>query len=179
MDKLKLDTGYIISVHTPLVLLKPKTWLSAIIRWFTKSYWQHTACIIVLYGEIFVIEADPKIIPIKWVDFCKEKIVKISAPNFKINKKELAKILLSRSGNSYDYAGTLVHQAIYQLSGIWLGHTESFADRKLYCSEYIAWAYNKIMQIFPNYYKTTPKDLANDIRFITIYQGKAKNLLIN
>lgn len=176
-NKFKIQTGCVVSVHTPFNWLQPKSWLSACIRWFTKSYWQHTGCIIVLEDNIFVIEADPTIRPIKWDNFCKNKIVQISAPNLTFNEKQLKHVLLSKSGGEYDYAGTLVHQAIYQLSGVWLGHTEGFADRKLYCSEYIAWAYNQIIPgIYQNYYKITPKNLAEDIRFITIYKGLANNL---
>lgn len=177
-NEIKIETGIIISVHTPFVFYKLKTWLSVLIRWFTKSYWQHTACIVLINNEVYVTEANPKIIPVKWDKFVKNKIIKLSEANFEFNKSAMSNILLSRTGDEYDYAGTLLHQAIYQLSGVWLGHTEGFADRKLYCSEYIAWAYNKIQpDLFKNYYKTSPKDLANDNRFIDIYKGPAKDLM--
>lgn len=52
--------GDVILIHNPFVWYKPMTWLYALIRFFTKSNFNHAAVIVEVEQDLFVVEANAK-----------------------------------------------------------------------------------------------------------------------
>lgn len=168
-----LKVGQVGLIRTPFHLLKIRTYLSVLIRFFNKTKYNHVFIITDINGKLFVCETDKIVIatPI-------EK--RLSGKKFII--KELNIVLPSISDHAheylgsvgYDYRGTMFDQLIYQLFKVWIGRTKEKADKKMYCSEYVARVINKASggKLFPDWWKITPKDLIEDIQnFKTIYSN--------
>lgn len=175
-------TGHLISTYSPFVWYKPHRWLSAGIRAFTGSKWGHSAALIDLWGEWYVIEMDPspRITPFeKWKQT--DKVMQVSEFKFLYNDKLWASLALGKQdgGTKYDYFSLFIYQPIYILTGQWIGRKSNKADTRLYCSEYIALIWNKMFaNAFPEWWTTTPRDLVDSNYFKVLYEGKAKDLTI-
>lgn len=173
-------TGDAIHRHSPFLWYKPKRYVSALIRLITKSWSGHTATIVWIMGQVFVAESDEgKIQLIPYNLWAKDAEIVIGRKMELSNRKrrKLASLALSQLGKKYDFKGTVIDQLILQLRGKWYGHTGSNAEDKMYCSEYFAWLYNKVLGMYPDWYKTATNVLYNDNRFKWIYKGKAKDLI--
>jgi hypothetical protein len=133
-----------------------KGFLARAIQWFTKSRINHTALVIELQGKLFVIDSqrdgtNPRPLQ-EWMDkfnyeFCFHRPLNHDIEVIQVRA-------LAKSGHtSYDFAALLWHQPVYILTGKWIGRRHT-ADKKMFCSEYVAWVYN-----FPNWHKLSPQAL--------------------
>lgn len=183
MNKIKsykeLQTGDLLHRHSPFVWYKPTRYLSVLIRFFTKSWSGHTAMIIDIWSEKMVVESDGlnvRLLPYK--EWAKDSLIIITRNELtEFQKRHLSIVAISKQGyTGYDFIG-IIHQLIFQLSGQWIGRTGDNASKKMYCSEYIAWCYNEVLRIYPNWFKIAPSDLYNDNKFFQIYKGIANNLI--
>jgi len=73
-----------------------------------------------------------------------------------VEEKKIAMLMLPHVGiNPYDYAG-LINQLIYQYTGKWIGK-KTKGDNKFYCSEFVAFIYNKInKKYYPEWWEISP-----------------------
>lgn len=70
----------ILLIHNPFELLKPKTWLALIIRFVTKSNWNHCAVMLMIDGEQWVsdFQAHYKLRPYdEWLNEDKRRVFKL------------------------------------------------------------------------------------------------------
>ena len=173
---LTLDT---ISYRHPFVWWKPMRYISAAIRFFTKCKYNHSAIIIECWDKVMVAEAKSKGISITpYEDWAKDLKISIQRQKLVYSRKKLAQTAMSKQGyTGYDFSGTLFYQLIYQLTGHWLGAKDKKrAEKRMYCSEYVAWIWNEVINLYPDFYKIAPDDIHNDTNFSTIYIGKANKL---
>lgn len=148
MNKMDYKTGDILFSNWQPRLFKPRTWISAMIRLFTKSYWSHTAVIRLDHGKVFVFESTiggGKLTPIElWL---RGKNVLVYRPNESIHELYLIEYI---GKVRYDYINTLIQQPFYQITGKWIGRKKE-GDIFYNCSELISWVYN-----VSDSYKRTP-----------------------
>jgi len=149
-----------------------ESWLGRIIRKITKSQWSHTGIFVWLWGELFVIEAESHGIQLlKWSDEKynngepKNRKLLYLTPKVKLNEKEIAMTLLPYVGTrDYDYIA-LLEQIVYQYTGKWLGKKQK-GDNKFYCSEFVAFIYNKInSEHYPMWWSISPGEIYNEVIF--------------
>lgn len=142
-----MKTGDLILVHRIFKWYRPKSYLSAAIRWFTDFYWNHTAMIVVIDGLPYVIEAVGNGVILKpFVTWCQDKTIIYDIKNIDadIQPNEALKYL----GHKYDFISLVFYQVIFQLTrklfkkGIWIGRKGAKADKVLYCSELFATIHN-------------------------------------
>lgn len=170
LDLNTLQTGDIYVMHSPLVWYKPKSWLSALIRMFTKSYWNHAGIFVSDWGVIFANEAEATgIITSPAKDRFKGLTILIRRPKAPIDEKMFAvKVNYKVGVTGYDFSGILFYQIIYQLTGHWLGtNSKEKAEKRMYCSEYVGWAYNT-----DKWWEVVPRDIASSDLFEDIWQGE-------
>jgi hypothetical protein len=70
-------------------------------------------------------------------------------------------------GTRYDISSLVIHQVIYRTLGIWIGRTMEQAEKKMVCSEYVAWCFR-----LHNWWTYSAAEIFNDRRFTKIYQEK-------
>jgi len=143
----------------PISNKETATYLAPIIRFFTKYKYTHTAFVIECWGSLFVCEAFTSGIIIRPLsEFADGMTVSVLRPSFKFDKKEVSKKALSKvSTTKYDLISLLFFQILYQITGKWYGQKkERKAEKKFYCSEYVAWLYRGV---FKKWYMTTPEDI--------------------
>jgi len=144
-------------------------WLGRIIQKLTKSRINHTALVIEVWGEIFIIDAQKDGTNLRSLDnwnkmfSYKYKIHRPKKFNEDLRNRAVSKI----GATPYDFVSLILWQPIYILTGIWKGHTRSHAEDRMYCSEYVSWVYN-----LPNWWELSPnavfETLSKDKNFTLI-----------
>jgi hypothetical protein len=173
----QLEAGDIFCTFTPFQIKRPSTYLAPIIRFFTKYKYTHTAFVIECWGSLFVCEAFTSGIIIRPLnEFSDGMIVSVLRPSFKFDKKEISKKALSKvSTTKYDLISLLFFQILYQTTGKWYGQKkERKAEKKFYCSEYVAWLYG---DVFEKWYMTTPEDIHINKNFKEVFVGVDHDLV--
>jgi len=182
-----LRSGDIIVVRNYLVLWNPISWIGALIRLFTGSPWNHAAMVVEIWGKKYIVESMAKGVTVRPVSVWaksnwgrRSKTVMILRYAYSFDYKKMNMIAFSKVGHTkYWFLGTLFFQAIYNVTRKWIGpKSEQKAGKKMYCSQFVAWVYDKMFKNFPNWYKTVPNDFTDrSLEFDLIYYGKAKDLM--
>lgn len=135
------------------------SFLSKAIQLFCRSRINHTAFVIEIAGIIYIIDSDahgvnPKLLE-HWMKKNNYKFY-VSRPDpehFDID--QLCIKALSQSGvTNYDFGSLFWHQIKYQLTGKWSGKTDIEAEKRMYCSEFIAWVFS-----LKYWYSLSPQDV--------------------
>jgi len=129
--------------------------LGKLIQKFTKSRINHTALVIEVWGELFIIDSqkdgtNPRPLS-EWLIKYNYKY-KIHRPkNFSYREKYRA---VSKWGHTpYDFSSLFIWQPLYILTGKWHGRKAPGADNRMYCSEYVSWVFE-----IPNWWKLSPQE---------------------
>ena len=161
-----------------VLLVSSNRWISKAIKWFTKSEWSHAGVFIQIWGEWYIIEAEKRGIQLtKWEDPSKydggrttKKKLALLKPKrqYLVEEKKLANFVLPYAGTEpYDYIGLLV-QAWFQLTGKWVGKTKEKAEKRMYCSEFVAFVYHHFNQkTFFDWWLISPAALSKVSYFTT------------
>lgn len=168
---MEFRTGDIILFHTKVRWYKPLTWLTAAIRFFSKSYYNHAGTVVINWDVTFLNEAiETGVISIPLKDRLDGKDIKVlRRKTMRVTEKVFATKANSKLGHTgYDFSGLLWYQLIFQLTGCWLGHTGKAAEGRMYCGEYSGWTHQ---DLFPEYWKTAPADIDRNEGFLTIFKG--------
>lgn len=177
MELNDFKTGDIILFHTPIKWYNPLTWVTPIIRFLTKNYYNHVGVVVSNWEVPFINEAiETGVITIPLKDRLNGKDIKVLRHESGLIKseKEFAVKANGKLGHTgYDFSGLLFYQLIFQLTGCWLGHTGKHAEDRMYCGEYVAWNYE---HIFEKYWLTAPSDIDNSREFSTMFKGVYKVL---
>ena len=135
------------------------SFLSKAIQLFCRSRINHTAFVIEIAGIFYVIDSDakgvnPKLLG-KWFEKNNYKFY-VSRPDSNIyNIQALTDRALSKAGvTNYDFISLSIHQVKYQLTGKWTGKTDIGAEKRMYCSEFVAWVFE-----LKNWYSLSPQDV--------------------
>lgn len=170
----KIETGYIASVHTPFELFKPLRWIASLIRFFTKSYWNHSMLFYKDGDKIFAVESDiGGVVKTPIEDMNMKKTIKI----YKMPHPDEHRLLEKVGIIKYDFASLILHQLPKIYLGIWIGpRSEEKRYIRMTCSEFVGW-YLRLRRAF----KITPKKLDKYLskRYEVVYEGTVKNLLEN
>lgn len=173
-------TGDIITRHVPFCWYKPNRYISAFIRFFTKSWASHTAIFIDVWGEKMVLENDnSKTRLISFSNWAKDSFIVVSRDNSltKIDKRLICVLAISELGNTgYDYESIPAH-IFYSICGVWIGRTGENSKGKKVCSELIAFLYYQVKGYYKSWWKVTPKVIYEDDNFEVIYNGEAKKII--
>ena len=132
------------------------------IQLFTKSRINHTAMVIELYGKKYIIDSqrdgtNPRPIE-EWLNKFSYQF-SVHRPVQDIDIDAVQERALSMSGHSpYDFASLLIYQPIYILFGKWKGRREEKAERRMYCSEFVAWVYE-----YEKWWKLSPAEFKSQM----------------
>lgn len=158
---MKIKTGDLLLVANTHILSK-------IISFFTKSKWTHAGVFCYLWGELYVIEAEHRGIQItKWSSpkYASGKhktkhldLLQYDGPGT-YTEKEIATFMLPMVGvKPYDFIG-LIDQAIYNVTGKWLGKTGNIASKRFYCSEFASYVHNHFLHNIKKWWEISPANL--------------------
>lgn len=130
------------------------SWLQRKIQWFTKSRIGHTALVIEIWGELFIIDSQKdgtNLRPIHEWNAMYNYRYTISRPH-EFTDELRHRAMLQIGSTPYDFASLLIWQPLYILTGKWKGKTEEEAMQRMYCSEYVAWVFD-----LPYWWKLSPE----------------------
>ena len=134
-----------------------KRLISKLIRWATKSKFNHTALFIELWGQPYIIDAQENGVNVKPFEQWEKEYgynYIVTRPPFDIDEKRTAIKAMSKVGlTAYDFEGLLLKQPIELLTGKWKKKKGEHEQDKMYCSEFVAWVY-----YVNDSYKTSPAD---------------------
>jgi hypothetical protein len=141
---ISLQPGDIVLFRNNFVWHQPMTWLSALVRFFTRCEFNHCALIVANWDVAFISEA------------VNQGIVTRPLEQHLERSKSRIMILRSREpldiepfciransvvGSKYDYSALFWFQLIYRITGNWYGPTNDAAADRMVCSEFVAWVY--------------------------------------
>lgn len=169
---MKLETGYIASVHTPFNWFKPLRYISFLIRKVTGFYYNHNFIIYKLYDNYFVVESDIKGVVIKSLaEVPDDLVLKIHKLNHRVEPKRITE----RIGKTkYDFRSLLFSQLISAYTGIWIGPSKPGKEfERFTCAEFVGWVLKRMEA-----YKDTPADIFNycSENGTIVFEGTAKEL---
>lgn len=176
-----LETGDIVLFYTPFKWSKIRTYLSAAIRFFAGTKYNHAGVVVRNWGKAMLNEAqavgiitEPCATRLKG---CYIKVMRRIDINERPEKYYAVRANQMLGNTKYDFAGTLWHQLIYNISykitGVkrWFGKTGKEAENRMYCYEYAAWLHS---DLFPEWWKVELHLMRYDSRFKTIFKGNVK-----
>lgn len=167
VDKGILKTGDIIVQHSKSYWYKPSTWPARVIRKMTDSNWNHSAEVLVVHGEVFVIEALGGWITVsRWKEFCQPgryiSVLRMKWFESKFHEKEYIIKAAMQLDKRYDYFW-IFKLFIYICSGWWVNPSKSISEKNWRCSEYNAW-----MKDLSGWQAWLPKDFTNNPDFVEL-----------
>ena len=175
-----LQTGVIILHRTP-ASINPISWVAAAIRFFTKSKYNHVSTVVNNWRVPFINEAIEKgITATSATERLIGQDVKILMMKGLPKEKEWAKKANAYLGNTgYDFTSLLLFQPILILTKKWIGRKEGKADRKLYCSEYVAKLIYETYNIssFKEWWTVAPVKIEESTAFEVIFEGKINKII--
>jgi hypothetical protein len=171
----ELQTGDIIGFYTPFKVTNLMSYLSATIRFFTKSRYNHSGIYVENWGVGFIDEARQKGVNMEIASRrLKGKYIKVLRLKDKYQKpeKDIATKANSVLGYTrYDFFG-LWYQLRFLLSNKkkWSGpKTRKEAMKRMYCHEYSAWVHE---EVFPDWWKVDVKALMSTPKAKIVFEGK-------
>lgn len=120
------------------------SWLARAIKKMTKSRINHTALVLEIWGELFIMDSqkdgtNPRRFE-EWTEKYKYEYRVHRPMSF---SKEQKKKAISKSGTTpYDFSSLLWYQPRYLFTGKWKGKKGKKAEDRMYCSEYVSWVFN-------------------------------------
>jgi hypothetical protein len=120
------------------------TWLSALVRYFTRCKYNHCAVIVMNWGVPFINEAlghgvvsRPAAVHLERSK-TKIMIIRPTQPQF---EQFFCVRANSKLGTPYDRCNLTYQQLIYRRTGLWIGKKGKGAEKHMVCSEYVAWCH--------------------------------------
>lgn len=126
-----------------------------LIRWFSNSWFTHSAIRVIEDGAMYIYEAQENGVNRKGFEEWKLKYnyeYKVTA--HEISKVQYAKMLSKQGVTPYDFRSLLLSQPIYLLTGLWIGSRGASSTKEMYCSEFCAWVLD-----LPKWWTISPKKL--------------------
>lgn len=148
---LSLQTGDILHCHG-------KTWVSKAIRWFTKSWVNHTAVVVEVWGHTYIVDAqkngvNPKPLEAWLKEYNYEIIVARPKTGPKDPRTFSIRAFMKVGLTGYDYNSLIFRHPWAIITKKWARDKDT-NDKRMVCSEYVAWLYQ-----VEKPYRITPKKL--------------------
>jgi hypothetical protein len=166
-----LQSGDIVIFRNEFVWYQPITWLATLIRFFTKSPYNHAGIVVTSWGVPMINEALGGGIRCRPADKYlarRKSSILILRPKVPVDEREFCIQANSLIGTKYNFKG-LIDQLIYRVTGRWTGHTGRFAEtyNRLICTQYVAWCYG-----LHAWWKYSVKELLDNNDFVVVYSAK-------
>ena len=167
-DQITLKTG-------DIILFAPHDFIGECIAKIDKTPYSHVEVIIICWG--IPMSAGSRINGVNLFSIekaLKGRFIEIKRIDDSFDSKNFSLKAAECFGKPYDFEGTFLNQLWYHITGKWTGKRGDSAKRALYCSEFVALIYNKILgkNYFPEWWLTDPKTIYEDRRFKTIWKGQ-------
>ncbi len=176
-----LKIGDQIVEHTKFNRRDIVSFLSACIRFFTDSYWNHQLWVGGKYqnGTPIIYEAIAKGV----VQIPHDKLEKrlmgadicVLTPVQKLSLAQKALIIETSeqvNGVKYWFLGTLFYQLLHLITGIWFGRKDTDIKSAKYCSHVGMFVYNIVTGYCRKSWKQTPKMTRKENCFHPVWSGK-------
>lgn len=148
--------------------------ISKVIRFFIKSPFSHASLVVELWGELFIAESTMKgltVSPLR--DSIKGSKILILKPKMEIDPIKINKFVIPLLGkHKYDLMSSLIFQFIFLITGKWIGLRGVQAKNRLYCSEFVAFVFFSLYNIFPDWYEINPRMIFENPNFDHFVLGK-------
>ena len=134
--------------------------LAKLIKAFTKSRINHSAYVVDVWEELYVIDSQRDGSNLRKLEEWKEKynyqvVIHRKREYSEKTYKAEAKKALEKSGMTpYDFKSLLWYQPIYQITGKWKGKKNEDAEKRMYCSEFVAYVIG-----LPEYWRLSPAEV--------------------
>lgn len=122
--------------------------LGRCIKFLTRSKINHSALVIKIDDEVFICDSQKNGTNLKTL----ENWVKAYNYDYKIHRykfnnpiwgRKIRIRALSKIGvTGYDFTSLVFWQPLYLLTGKWFGRTKEKAEKRMYCSEFVAWVHS-------------------------------------
>lgn len=131
--------------------------LSRLIRWFTKSEFNHSAIVVKAWGEVYIVDAQRKGVSSRpyedWIEEFNYSYLVARNPKGVKSVPNFSKKVFSRVGTTaYDFTNLLLTHPWHIITGKWKGKEDTI--NKMVCSEFAAWCWD-----IEDAYKITPQRL--------------------
>lgn len=142
------------------------TFIAKCIKLFTKSRFNHTAMVVEIWGVICIIDSQNDGTNIRTFEQWKKKYnYKYEVTTLNLSdqeKREMSKKALSMVGvTKYDFVSLLIWQPMYILFGKWHGKKNASANKRMYCSEFVAWVLG-----LDRYWALSPQDVFEELNTV-------------
>lgn len=143
----------ILSLHSPFDWRKPKRYLCFLIRFITRSYWNHSAIVVHIDNENYVVESDLNgVVIIPFENYSHNGIIKLSDSTFSVDWHRIeSKVGVAK----YDFRNLVVHQTLKEVFGIFITPKQGRKGEKFTCSEFVAYVLD-----LPEPWTYTPKQIS-------------------
>lgn len=150
-----------------ILLYRSTHFLARAIRFFTKGKVNHASFCVKIWGEMFVAESEKEgFITNKLADSINGREIWVMRYHKPIDAKKFALRITSMLGkHRYDFASLLFFQVWYAITGKWIGKRDEHASKRLYCSEAIAYIYNKEIGIMNEWWRYNPQMIYEETGF--------------
>lgn len=164
----ELKTGDVILVHTQWCWYKPVTYLSACIRFFDKTYYNHCKMVVTLGDRPFITEALASGICLENAtdNLQGKKIIVLRLKQPLINEAAFIETALKHVGYSPYNFFALLQQFIYLTTGIWIKQKKQKWGKYFDCSQWDAFTLG-----LNEWWKFAPRDLLQSELLETIYKN--------
>jgi hypothetical protein len=143
----------VLSLHSPFDWRKPKRYLCFLIRFITRSYWNHSAILANIDGIDQVVEADiDGVVKIPFEEYKQNGVIKLSEKTYQVDWERISKHI---GVAKYDYRNLFFHQALKEIFGIYITPKPGRKGEKFVCSELVAYALKK-----PEPWSWTPRQIS-------------------
>lgn len=158
-----------------ILLCSNNTFISKAIRYFQKNKYSHAGLFIYINNRLFVAEATKRGITLtNYYEYLNNKnynikIIKYKNKNSDKLKQELNyelyfDLIMNNLSKPYDYISLLFYEPIRFIFKKWIGKKNK-GNNKFMCGEFVAYVYNKLYNIFDNWYEIAPVDIEKNENF--------------
>jgi len=143
----------LLSLHSPFDWRKPKRYLCFLIRFITRSYWNHSAILVNNDGVDEVVEADMNgVVKVPFEKYKRHGTIKLSENTYQVPWERISKHI---GVAKYDFRNLFFHQALKEIFGIFITPKQGRAGEKFTCSEFVAYVLD-----LPEPWTYTPKQIS-------------------
>lgn len=131
----QIKHGDVLLVSTKIKWNKPTSWVVGLIRFFTKSKWNHAELIIEKEGKFYAYESLSGGVVVSDIEKETKGDIKILRAKFEFDANKLITIADNYIEKSkYDYWNLFIWQPLFRITGIWFG---TDTPNKVLCSEFV------------------------------------------
>ena len=143
----------LLSLHSPFDWRKPKRYLCFLIRFITRSYWNHSAILVNNDGVDEVVEVDTKgVVKVPFEKYKRHGIIKLSENTYQVPWERISKHI---GVAKYDFRNLIFHQTLKEVFGIFITPKQGRKGERFTCSEFVAYVLD-----LPEPWTYTPRQIS-------------------